>query len=337
MLFHLDNVTKTYGPVTALRNLSVAAPEGAVGLLGPNGAGKTTLIRTLLGLIVLDHGEGTVLDLDIRTRRLDIRQRVGFVPEDECLFPALEGIEFVAYAGELAGMVRKDAMQRAHEVLDYVGLGEARYRRVESYSTGMKQRLKLGSAIVHDPRLLILDEPTNGMDPAGRQEVLEAMPPYQGGGEMILNVDFQKSTWKHAPHRFEAGTPDISGAIGLHAAMDYLDKIGRPNIAQHDQELGAYAFAKLSLLKGGIRLFGPHIGRAGLVSFLLKDIHAHDVVTVADQRGVALRGGHHCNQPLMRKLGVESTARASFYFYNTTDEIDRFVEVLGEIQKFFGT
>src|SRR5882724_10200133 len=169
----------------------------------------------------------------------------------------------------------------------------------------------------------------------GRQEVLEAMPPYQGGGEMILSVEFQQSTWKHAPHRFEAGTPDISGVIGLHAAMDYLDKIGRQNIAQHDQEFGAYAYAKLARLSG-IRLFGPHIGRAGLVSFLLKDVHAHDVVTVADQRGVALRGGHHCNQPLMRKLGVESTARASFYFYNTTAEIDRFVEVLGEIQKFFG-
>jgi cysteine desulfurase/selenocysteine lyase len=171
----------------------------------------------------------------------------------------------------------------------------------------------------------------------GRQEVLETMPPYQGGGEMILSVDFHQSTWKHAPHRFEAGTPDISGAVGLHAAMDYLDNLGRPNIAQHDQELGAYAYARLSRLKGGIRLFGPHIGRAGLVSFLLKDIHAHDVVTVADQRGVALRGGHHCNQPLMRKLGVESTARASFYFYNTTDEIDRFAAVLEEIQKFFGS
>ncbi|MGO8928035.1 MAG: cysteine desulfurase [Limisphaerales bacterium] len=170
----------------------------------------------------------------------------------------------------------------------------------------------------------------------GRQEVLENMPPYQGGGEMILSVEFQRSTWKHAPHKFEAGTPDISGAIGLHAAMDYLDEIGRLNIAQHDQELGAYAYAQLSQLRQAIRLFGPHIGRAGLVSFLLKDIHAHDVVTVADQRGVALRGGHHCNQPLMRKLGVESTARASFYFYNTTAEIDRFVEVLGEIQKFFG-
>ena len=170
----------------------------------------------------------------------------------------------------------------------------------------------------------------------GRQETLETMPPYQGGGEMILNVDFQRSTWKQPPHRFEAGTPDISGAVGLHAAMDYLDQIGRHNIARHDQELGAYAYAALSRLKDGIRLFGPHIGRAGLVSFLLKDVHAHDVVTVADQRGVALRGGHHCNQPLMRKLGVESTARASFYFYNTTAEIDRFVEVLGEIQKFFG-
>jgi len=169
----------------------------------------------------------------------------------------------------------------------------------------------------------------------GRQEVLEKMPPYQGGGEMILSVEYEKSTWKPAPHRFEAGTPHISGAVGLHAAMDYLDKIGRDNIAHHDQELGAYAYAKLSHLKSGIRLFGPHIGRAGLVSFLLKDIHAHDVVTVADQRGVALRGGHHCNQPLMRKLGVESTARASFYFYNTTEEIDRFVEVLKEIQGFF--
>jgi len=118
--------------------------------------------------------------------------------------------------------------------------------------------------------------------------------------------------------------------------MDYLDKIGRDNIAHHDQELGAYAFEKLSAMKG-IRLFGPAIGRAGLVSFLLDGIHAHDVVTVADQRGVALRGGHHCNQPLMKKLGVSSTARASFYFYNTLAEIDTFVEILRDVQKFFGS
>jgi ABC-2 type transport system ATP-binding protein len=111
--------------------------------------------------------------MDFRSQQLEIRRQVGFAPEDECLFPRVEGVQFVAYAGELVGMSNKDAMQRAHEVLDYVGLGEARYRRVESYSSGMKQRLKLASAIVHDPKLLILDEPTNGMDPAGREEILE--------------------------------------------------------------------------------------------------------------------------------------------------------------------
>jgi ABC-2 type transport system ATP-binding protein len=173
MLFHLENVTKTYGRVTALDNLSVDAPVGAVGLLGPNGSGKTTMIRTLLGLIAIDRGEGQILGFDIRRQQLDIRRAVGFAPEDECLFPNVDGVDFVGYAGELVGMSRTDAMQRAHEVLDYVGLSEARYRRVESYSTGMKQRLKLASAIVHDPKLIILDEPTNGMDPAGRDEVLQ--------------------------------------------------------------------------------------------------------------------------------------------------------------------
>ena len=173
MLFALHDVSKSYGKVQALRDLNVAMPEGAIGLLGPNGAGKTTMIRTLLGLIKIDSGGGEVLGMDIRTRRLDIRQVVGFVPEDECLFPGVEGVEFVAYAGELSGMQTKDAHKLAHEVLDYVGLGEARYRKVDSYSTGMKQRIKIASAIVHDPRWLILDEPTNGMDPAGRQEVLE--------------------------------------------------------------------------------------------------------------------------------------------------------------------
>ena len=169
----------------------------------------------------------------------------------------------------------------------------------------------------------------------GRQELLNAMPPYQGGGEMILSVGYDKTDFKPAPHRFEAGTPDISGPIGLHAAMDYLDAIGRDHIWRHDQELANYACEKLSALNN-IRIFGPKQNRAGLVSFLLKEVHAHDVVTLADQAGVALRGGHHCTQPLMHKLGVESTARASFYFYNTPAEVDRFVEVIREIQKFFG-
>ena len=168
----------------------------------------------------------------------------------------------------------------------------------------------------------------------GRAERLEETPPYQGGGEMILSVDFHKTTYKSPPQRFEAGTPHIAGVVGLHAAMDYLDGIGRDRINRHDQDLGAYAYAKLAKLKG-IRLFGPEEGRAGLVSFLINGVHAHDVVTVANQWGVALRGGHHCNQPLMKKLGVESTARASFYFYNTKAEVDWLIEVIGKIQEFF--
>ncbi len=169
----------------------------------------------------------------------------------------------------------------------------------------------------------------------GRKEILEATPPYQGGGEMISSVEYLKSTWNTVPHKFEAGTPDISGPVGLHAALDYLDAVGRGNIFQHDQELANYCYARLVELKG-IRLFGPKKGRGGLVSFLLNDVHAHDVVTIADRYGVALRGGHHCTQPLMKRLGVPSTARASFYFYNTKAEVDRFIEVVKEIQKFFG-
>ena len=152
---------------------------------------------------------------------------------------------------------------------------------------------------------------------------------------MIKDVRFQEILYNDLPYKFEAGTPNIADVIAFKTAMDYLDGIGRARIAEHDHELSAYAYERLAELRD-IRLFGPTIGRAGLVSFLLRDVHAHDVVTIADQRGVALRGGHHCNQPLMRKLGVESTTRASFYFYNTHAEVDRFIEVLREIQKFFG-
>jgi ABC-type Na+ transport system ATPase subunit NatA len=186
MLFTLHDITKTYGKITALRGLSVAVPPGAVGLLGPNGAGKTTMIRALLGLISIDSGSGEVLGLNLRSRRLDIRQAIGFVPEDECLFPGVAGVDFVAYAGELCGMSRTNALQRAHEVLNHVELGEARYRPVESYSAGMKQRVKLASALVHDPTLLILDEPTNGMDPTGRTEMLELARDLAHGKQMSL-------------------------------------------------------------------------------------------------------------------------------------------------------
>jgi cysteine desulfurase / selenocysteine lyase len=168
----------------------------------------------------------------------------------------------------------------------------------------------------------------------GREELLHAMPPWQGGGDMISSVDFFESKWNTLPHKFEAGTPDISGPIALHAAMDYLDAIGRARIFAHDQELAACAYDRLREIPH-LRVFGPAIGRSGVVSFVLPEVHAHDVVTLADHRGLALRGGHHCNQPLMRKLKVAATARASFYFYNTMDEIDRMIEILREIQQYF--
>jgi ABC-2 type transport system ATP-binding protein len=169
----LDEVTVAYGRHQALADVTTSFERGAVGLLGPNGAGKSTMIRALLGFIVPAKGRMHVLGLDVAASPLEIRARVGYMPESDAHIPGMNAVSFVAYCGELAGLPRVDAMQRAHEVLFYVGLGEARYRNVETYSTGMKQRIKLAQALVHDPDLLFLDEPTNGMDPKGRDEMLE--------------------------------------------------------------------------------------------------------------------------------------------------------------------
>ena len=152
---------------------------------------------------------------------------------------------------------------------------------------------------------------------------------------MISRVTFESAEWKPGPHRFEAGTPHIAGAVGLAVALDYLEKIGRPAIQSYDHRLAQLAYERLSLLPG-IRILGPRTERAGLVSFQLGSIHAHDLVAYANQFGVAMRGGHHCTQPLMRKLGLVATARASFYFYNTESEIDRLVDVLRKAIRYFG-
>src|SRR6202163_1342957 len=169
----LDSVTVAYGKSPALRDVTASFAAGAVGLLGPNGAGKSTMIKALLGFLKPAAGRMRVLGLHVSTSPLETRARVGYMPESDAHIPGMNAVSFVAYCGELAGLPRVDAMQRAHEVLFYVGLGEARYRNVETYSTGMKQRIKLAQALVHDPDLLFLDEPTNGMDPKGRDEMLE--------------------------------------------------------------------------------------------------------------------------------------------------------------------
>jgi len=170
--FELQSLTKTFGAVRALDDASATVPVGSVGLLGPNGAGKTTLVKCLLGLVRPSSGRGAVLGLDIAKDPLAIRKRIGYLPEVDCYIPGMTAVEFVGYTGELSGMARRDAVKRAHEVLDYVGIDEERYRRIDTYSTGMRQKVKLAQAIVHDPELLFLDEPTNGLDPEGRERML---------------------------------------------------------------------------------------------------------------------------------------------------------------------
>jgi cysteine desulfurase/selenocysteine lyase len=167
-----------------------------------------------------------------------------------------------------------------------------------------------------------------------RKEILDLIPPWHGGGEMIVSVALERSTFKKAPHRFEAGTPNIAGAIGLAAAIDYLDGIGRAAIFEHDSQLARYAFDRLNELPR-TRVFGPAGERGALVGFVMDAAHPHDLTTFADQCGLALRGGHHCNQPLMRRFGVSGTTRASFYFYNTIEEIDRMIEILHKAARFF--
>jgi len=168
----------------------------------------------------------------------------------------------------------------------------------------------------------------------GRAELLDSMPPWHGGGEMIVSVALEKSTFKKPPHRFEGGTPNIAGAIGLAAAIDYIESIGRQEIFDHDSELARYAAEHLTELPG-TRVFGPKKERGALVGFVMDAAHPHDLTTFADQHGLAMRGGHHCNQPLMRRFSVSGTTRASFYFYNTMEEIDRMMEILQAAVRFF--
>ena len=173
MSIEIRDIHFSYGKIKALGGVSLDLSQGAIGLLGPNGAGKSTLIRIMLGFLSPDGGEGRVLDYDIESQQAEIRRYVGYMPEDDCFIPELDAVSFTSYLGELSGMPRQEAMKRAHEVLYYVGLEESRYRKVETYSAGMKQRLKLAQSLVHDPKLIFLDEPTSGLDPQGRTEILE--------------------------------------------------------------------------------------------------------------------------------------------------------------------
>src|SRR5215475_335572 len=179
-LIELTGVTRTFGAFTALSDITLSLPPGRIGLLGPNGAGKSTLLKILMGLIPPSSGSGRVLNEELGGDRDSegnwrLRRLIGFMPEADALVPGLTGVEYVALAGELYGMPPRQAQRRAHEVLTYLELEDARYRKLEEYSTGMKQRLKLAQALIHDPPVLLLDEPTSGLDPAGRDAMLRLL------------------------------------------------------------------------------------------------------------------------------------------------------------------
>jgi ABC-2 type transport system ATP-binding protein len=189
-LIELDSIGRTFGPFEALRDVTLRLKPGRIGLLGPNGAGKSTLLKILMGLLSPTSGSGRVLEHVISPSGagegdFELRRLIGFMPEADALVPGLRGVDYVALAGELYGLPRKQAVRRAHEVLTYLDLEEARYRRLEEYSTGMKQRLKLAQSLVHDPPVLMLDEPTSGLDPAGRDAMLRLL--------LELGRDFGKS------------------------------------------------------------------------------------------------------------------------------------------------
>jgi len=166
----------------------------------------------------------------------------------------------------------------------------------------------------------------------GREELLDAMPPWQGGGDMIEQVTFERTTYNTLPAKFEAGTPHIAGAIGLGTAIEFVESIGYPAIAAHEQDLIAFATTAIGEVPG-VRITGTAPGKASVLSFVMQDVHPHDIGTILDSEGVAIRTGHHCCQPLMRRLGVPATARASFALYNTRAEVDAFIRALGKVRE----
>ncbi|HEV2207581.1 MAG TPA: ABC transporter ATP-binding protein [Verrucomicrobiae bacterium] len=173
LVIETKELTKTFGPQRALDSVNLSVAPGAIGLLGPNGAGKSTLMKCLLQLLPITSGAARLLGREVGREGREIRKRVGYTPEQDCHIPGMAGCEYVTYCAQLCGLPFQAARQRAHEMLDFVGMGQERYRKADTYSTGMKQRLKLAQAIVHDPEIVFLDEPTNGLDPRGQAQILE--------------------------------------------------------------------------------------------------------------------------------------------------------------------
>jgi len=279
----IKNLTVLYGAQRALNDVTASFPPGAVGLLGPNGAGKSTLLKALLGFIKPGAGAMKVLGLDVATSPAEIRARLGYMPEIDAHIPGMNAVSFVGYCGQLAGLPPVDAMQRAHEVLYYVGLGEARYRNIETYSTGMKQRIKLAQALVHDPDLLFLDEPTNGMDPKGREEMLELIRDlaHNKGMNLILSSHLLPDVEYTCDH-----------VVVLHqarvATQGPIDELKGPRGSVYEIRIKGdrVAFSHLLLAAG----MTAHAGEEDVMRVFVPDEKgAHALFSVAAREGIQVR------------------------------------------------
>ena len=270
-VLEIEGICKRYQNSVALDDVSFQLGRGIFGLLGPNGAGKSTLIKALMGLVHINSGEARVLGLDSKREFRRVRELVGYMPEDDCIFPGLKGVESVAYAGELSGLPRIDALRRAHEVLDYVGLGEERYREVQTYSTGMRQKQKLAQSIVHDPRLVFLDEPTSGLDPLGRKRMLKLIRGLfdRTGTSVVIST--------HILHDVEAICDSVvilgRGKLLVHDSIENLRRPSDESISvgllaaepAFQAGLGAAGLRFEVLAEDELRVFGEPVATAAVV------------------------------------------------------------------------
>jgi ABC-2 type transport system ATP-binding protein len=284
-LIRLDRVSRWYGTFQALCDVNLRLPPGRVGLLGPNGAGKSSLLKILLGLLPPSSGGGRVLGHDLHGDGTALRRLVGYMPEADALVPGLRGAEYVALAGELYGMPRLEAQRRAHEVLTYLGLEDARYRKLEEYSTGMKQRLKLAQAVVHDPPLLLLDEPTSGLDPAGRDAMLRLLLTLgrEHGKSFLLSTHLLGDVERVC----ETVVILHHGRVLLHGAVDRLRTRRQDRYRLHIQG-DATAFTSELRLEGAELL--DDNGRGELRVVVPPGWSPRAFFALAENHGVLLRG-----------------------------------------------
>ena len=282
-LIELREVTKDYGTYRALDNITMALGGGVTGLLGPNGAGKSTLIKVLLGLVTVTRGTGHVLGYQLGKEQREIRSRVGYMTEDDCYVSGLSGIEMVRYVARLSGLPSVEALRRSHEILDYCGLEQERYRPIETYSTGMRQKVKFAQSIVHDPPLLILDEPTSGLDPAERQTMLTRI--------RSLAIDWGKTVLLSThilPDVQRTCDSVIILARGQIKTIDTLESLRRPiEPAYQVRILGDVSRFRMEVERSGIRVEEQNDGTLTLCG--LNESSSQRVWLWAEQAGVGIR------------------------------------------------